>query len=138
MDYPFHDDTVFIVCDQDENELFRSRNNDGSADFNTHEQEAHEQWKKYSEANHPRIKLENPHMNFYAHWATGEPTGSLNQWLLSFQDPDLYPEARDYPENWLAHYEQIGEPEVLSCYVYLGEKRQIEKIQYRHLHCGKE
>ena len=138
MDYPFHDDTVFIVCDQSGNELFRSRNDDESAEFNTNEQEAHEQWAKYSEANHPRVKLENPRMNFFAHWATGEPAGSLNQWILSFQDPDLYPEARDYPENWLARIEQVGEPEVLSSYVYLGEERFIEKIRYRHLYCKQE
>lgn len=139
MDHSFGPDVVFIVCDKKGNELFRSCNGDGSAKFNTYEQEAHEQFKKYAEEAGLNTKVEDVHAMFLAHYFSGNPVGGLNEWLMSYQDPDLYPEANDYPENWTQFdVDTVGEPEILKTYTYLGEKWKIERVHYKHRYCGVE
>ena len=139
MDYSFGPDEVFIVCDKKGNELFRSRNGDGSAHFNTYEKEAHEQFAKYAEEAGLKTKVEDVHAMFLAHYISGNPVGGLNEWLMSYQDPDLYPQADDYPENWTQFdIDTVGEPEVLKTYTYLGETWKIERVHYKHRYCGVE
>lgn len=139
LDYPIRDDVTIIVCDRCGKELFRTSNADGSAGFNTPKQEAFAQWKKYMEKRNAHVSVENQSAQFFVHWVTGMPVGSFNQWLLSFQDPDLYEAAKDYAENWLwCHNERVGEFETLAEYAYLGEKKQIERAHFRHAVCGVE
>ena len=47
LDSAFNDDDVFIVCDSKGKELFRTRNGNGTSDFNTPKQEAFAQWANY-------------------------------------------------------------------------------------------
>ena len=139
LDHPLKDDVTVIVCDPDGKELFRTCNADNSVSFNTPKQEAYEQWAKFAEKNQPSVCVENQSALFMAHWAGGTPVGNFNQWLLSFQDPELYEGAKDYAENWLwCRHEQIGTPEVLSEYTYLGERKTIDRIHFRHKICGVE
>ena len=139
LDHAMHDDVVVIVCDQNGNELFRTSNADGSVNFNTPKQEAFAQWAKFAEERKPSVVTENQSAQFFAHWALGTPVGRFNDWLLSFQDPELYEGARDYPENWLyCRNEQVGEFETLAEYTYLGEKKKIERGHFRHKICGAE
>lgn len=139
MDYSYGPDDVFIVCDHKGNELFRSRNGDGSSTFNTLEREAHEQFAKYAKEAALDVKVENTHAMFLAHYFSGYPVGGLNEWLMSYQDPDLYPEAKDYAENWTQFdVDAVGEPDVLKTYEYLGETWKIERIHYKHRYCGVE
>lgn len=139
MDHSLRPEITVIVCDQSGNELFRTRNGDDSVNFNTPKQEAFEKWAEFCKTNSPKVTVENQSALFFAHWASGTPAGSFNQWLLSFQDPDIYPEAKDYAENWLwCMSEGVGEPEILSTYQYLGEEKKIERIRKRHTVCGVE
>ena len=139
LDYAMHDDVIVIVCDQKGNELFRSSNADDSVDFNTPKQEAMAQWAKFAEEHKPPVVTENQSAQFIAHWALGTPVGRFNDWLLSFQDPDLYEDAKDYAENWLyCCNEQVGGFETLAEYTYLGEKKKIERGHFRHKICGAE
>ena len=139
MDSSISKDVTVIVCDQNGNELFSTSNADSSVDFNTPKQEAFEQWSKYAKKHSPHVTVENQSALFFEHWATGTPVGNFNSWLLSFQDPELYPEAKDYAENWLyCSKEQVGEYETLAEYTYLGEKKKIERGRFRHTICGVE
>ena len=139
LDHPMRDDVTVIVCDQNGNELFRTSNADDSVNFNTPKQEAHEQWAKFVENTKTEIVTENQSAQFMAHWMLGTPVGRFNDWLLSFQDPELYEGARDYPENWLhCRNEQVGEFETLAEYTYLGETKKIERGHFRHMICGAE
>ena len=139
LDHAMHDDVTVIVCDQKGRELFRTSNADGSVNFNTPKQEAFAQWKKYAGSHNTGIVTENQSAQFFAHWALGTPVGRFNDWLLSYQDPEQYKEAKDYAENWL-HFrsERIGEFEELDRYSYLGEKKKIERGHFRHTICGVE
>ena len=138
-EYSIQKDVTVIVCDQSGKELFRTNNADDSVDFNTPKQEAFAQWKKYVEDMKPHVIVENQSAQFFVHWATGTPVGSFNQWLLSFMDPDLYEEAKDYAENWLwCMKERLGDFETLAEYSYLGERKKIERGHFRHKVCGVE
>jgi len=139
LDYPFRDDDIFIVCDQKGKELFRTSNGDGTSRFNTIEQEGREQWSKYFSNLPHSFKPSNPHAEFMAHWATGVPQGKLNKWLLSFKDPDIYPEAKDYDDNWVYFMiEKDDKPETLYEFQWLGETWKIEKVHCKHKICGVE
>lgn len=139
MDYSFSPDVVFILCDKNGKELFRSRNGDGSANFNTYEKEAHKQFNKYAEEAGLNTKVEDVHAMFLAHFFSGDPVGGLNEWLMSYQDPDLYPEAKDYHENWTQFdIDTVREPEILKTYTYLGEEFKIKRVHYKHRYCGVE
>lgn len=137
MDYTYPPDDVFIVCDQKGNELFRSRNGDGSAHFKKLEQEARDQMAEYLKDHDIGIVVANPHAQYFAHWVSGAPVGRFEDWLCSFQDPDLYPEANDYPENWIYYdVEEIG-GECLKRFTHLGTEYEIERVDYKHKYCGK-
>lgn len=139
LDHAIKDDVTIIVCDWNGNELFRTSNADCSVGFNTPKQEAFAQWTKYAKERNPSVSVENQSAQFFAHWATGTPVGDFNSWLLSFQDPDRYEEAKDYAENWLwRRNEQVGEFETLAEYTYLGEIKKIERGHFRHTVCGVE
>ena len=139
LNHAIKDDVIIIVCDRNGNELFRTNNADGSADFNTPKQEAFARWAKYAKEQNHGVCVENQSAQFFAHWATGAPVGDFNQWLLSFQDPDRYEEAKDYAENWLwCRNKQVGEFETLAEYTYLGEVKKIERGHFRHKICGVE
>lgn len=139
LDHIFKAEDVFIVCGPDWTELFRSSNGDGTAGFNTLRQEADEQWLRYKEeCKAAEIVPENESLNLMLHWVTGEPAGGLNEWLMTFQDPDLYEKARDYPENWtMFRTEEIGKV-ILKTFTFLGRKFEICRIRNRHTVCGVE
>ena len=135
-------DTVVIVCDADGNELFRSSNVDGSARFNTEEQEARRVWNEYAIKTDLTSSLVSdggtPAHLF--HFITGMFSDSLDRWLLSYKDPSIYGSAADdYDENWVGGTVVKEEStEVLEKYSYLGKEYQIERIHYRHSVCGAE
>ena len=137
IDYAFGSDDVFIVCDQKGNELFRSRNGDGSANFNTLEREAHEQMAAYLKDHDLPVHIVNTHAQYLAHAFSGAPVGRFEDWLCSFQDPDLYKEARDYPENWIYYDIEEISGERLKTFTHLGTEYEIERADYRHKYCGK-
>ena len=133
------DDATVIVCARDGSELFRTSNADGSADFNTPKQEAYARWAEYAKGHDAHVGVEDHSAQLFAHWATGTPVGDFNGWLLSFQDLELYPEAKDYAENWLwCHNERLGGFETLAEYAYLGEPKKIERCRFKHKVCGAE
>ena len=139
LDHPIGDDVTIIVCGRDGRELFRTSNADGSADFNTPKQEAYARWAEYAKGHDAHVGVEDHSAQFFVHWATGTPVGGFNQWLLSFQDPELYDEAKDYAENWLwCHNERLGGFETLAEYAYLGEPKKIERCRFRHRICRAE
>lgn len=139
IDHFISHDVTIIVCDEYGNELFKTHNGEESSNFNTTKGEARERWADYLKRQHPKVKMENQSANFFRHWATGNPSGTFNYWLTSFQDPDQYPEAKDYAENWIGSYnEQVGSAETLAEYMFLGTVRKIERLHYRHRVCGVE
>lgn len=123
LDFPIAEDVTIVVCDANGNELFRSRNGDGSASFNTIEQEAKVRWAAFVKAN----------------GLTVQPYEEFKEWLLSFQDPEQCGEAaKDYPENWMHYHIEKASVEVLDSYVYLGCEEELQRIHYKHRFCGVE
>ena len=137
IDHAFGPDDVFIVCDKKGNELFRSRNGDGSAHFKKLEKEARDQMAEYLKDHDIGIVISNPHAEFLARAYSGSPVGRFEDWLCSFQDPDLYPEAKDYPENWIYYDVEETGGECLKKFTHLGTEYEIERVDYKHKYCGK-
>ncbi len=139
LDYKVPDDVTFIMCDSEGNEYFRYSNGEPNplpkfADY------IKMQWQKVKD-NIPH-NTENDEVNFWTMWISGETVRKLNQWLISFKDPDLYGDAaRDYDENWYGcwhntetEYTTIPNSE----FEYLGSKYQFVKVHHKHDICDVE
>lgn len=128
---------LFHVCDKNGKRLFDSSNADiSSASYPCLRVLAKEKWnevaKKYTEA-----PTQNNELEFLAYAFGGNSVNSLDNWLLSFQDPDLYgDEANLLPENWIYFREKELNRETLDTFEYLGEKYLIEKVSYQHTVCN--
>ena len=135
------DNYVFIVCDQNGKELFRSCNGDDSRKFPPLRVLAKQKFAEFAKE-HPEMvgkKALDTSLELYLHWATGELHFSHDKWLLTFKDPDIYgDEARDYDENWCyCRWEETGK-KVLAKFDYVGDTYTIERQDLRHTICGKK
>ncbi len=133
---------TFIICDCNGKELFRHRNGEPNPlpKFDTF---VKMQWAKV-QANIPH-NTEDESKNFWSMCFNGETTTKLNQWLVSFKDPDIYEkEIRDmhgYDENWYGCWhnkETDYTPIPDSEFEYLGNKYQFIKVHHKHDVCGVE
>lgn len=135
------DDVMFILCDEKGNEYLRYSNADDNPLPKLQEYIKME-WDKHKD----KIlhNVENHEKDFWAEIIYGETTLGINQWLLSFKDPDLYKKEIDdmygYDENWLyCRTEEIKyEPIEGTEFTYLGDKYQFTKVTCRHKICGVE
>lgn len=139
LDRPVEDDVMFIICDENGNECVRYSNADGNK-LPKFETVIKAEWKKVRE--NISHNVEDFSSNFWASVWNGDTTMKINQWLLSFKDPDLYPEkAKDYDENWTscwAEKEISYEPIPNTEFEYLGNKYQFTKVTHKHDYAGVE
>lgn len=136
LDYPCPDDYIFIVCDQKGNELFKSTNADDSCNFPCLRELRRREWNKLK--NSLQIYEENSELNFYIHAFTGHTGSTLDKWLLTFKDPEIYGDkAKDYDENWVWWTKEIDE-EIIGSFEYVGTTYYITKVRKKHEICGVE
>lgn len=134
-------DIVFVLCDKEGNECCRYSNADKNP-LMKRETVIKAEWDKIKDT--IQHNAEDQQKDFFAESLCGETTMGINQWLLTFKDPDLYKneiaDMHGYDENWLyTRKEEIGyEPVPGSEFTYLGEKCQFTKIKYKHTVCGVE
>ena len=130
---------MFICCDENGNEVIRYSNADGNK-LPKFETVIKREWNKVKEK--LQHNTEDLTKNFWAECWNGDTTMKINQWLLSYKDPDLYPEkAKDYDENWTNCWaeKEIGyEPIPDTEFEYLGHKYQFTKVKHKHEYCGVE
>ncbi|WP_346961315.1 hypothetical protein [Clostridium sp.] len=138
LDYPVKDDTIFTICDSKGNELFRNSN--ANEPFPTLEIVTMNEWNKVKEKY--SVITEDTEKDFWTEAIFGETTMELNQWLLSFKDPQLYSkeiaEMYGYDENWIYGRSEELENAVIHEYEYLGNKYAIYKIKIKHKICEVE
>lgn len=135
LDYSCNNNYIFIVCDSKGNEMFATSNIDAS--FPTIENVCRMEWNRIK-ADYPYIS-EDADKDFYAQAFGLGTTMNVNNWLLTFKDPELYGnEAKDYDENWIYCRSDEVARERISSFEYLGEKYAIYKITYKHRICGVE
>lgn len=143
LDSPVPDDVYFVMCDDDGDPIARYCNADCNPlpKFETY---IKNEWAK-AKVKVGEYNTENMSANFWAEAWNGDTTMSINQWLLSYKDPDLYAkEIKDmygYDENWTGcwYEHQIAwEPIPGTEFVYLGKKYQFTKVKHRHDVCGVE
>lgn len=140
LDHSCPDDYVFIVCDAEGAELFRSCNKDESRLFPPLRVLARQEYAKYA-SEHPNksaVQEADDSTELYAMAFFGRSCRTCSEWLLGFKDPELYgSEACDYDENWVyCKCEEISR-KVLSVFTYAGDEYAIEQVDYRHKVCGK-
>ena len=139
LNAPMADDVMFICCDENGNEAIRYSNADGNK-LPKFETVIKREWDKVKEK--LQHNTEDLTKNFWAECWNGDTTMKINQWLLSYKDPDLYPEkANDYDENWTGCWaeKEIGyEPIPDTEFEYLGHKYQFTKVKHKHEYCGIE
>lgn len=142
LDHTVKDDIVFICCDINGNECVRYSNADKNPlpKFKT---VMKEQWKSVSK--NIVHNEEDTVKNFWAECWNGDTTMSINQWLLTFKDPDLYGQEianmNGYDENWtgFCHTKEIGYEAIPETeFEYLGHKYQFTKVIKKHEVCGVE
>ena len=131
------EDVLFIICNPDGNPIGASSN--VNPKFPTLKQKARAEWKRIKDSvNHI---AEDKTKNFWSMCWDGTSTLSINQWLESFMDTDLYAEEikemHGYPENWVMRCEEISK-NAISTFEYLGVGYAIYKVKYRHTICGVE
>lgn len=134
------DDVVFVVCDKNGKEFYRYSNADENP-VPKFEDVARKKWAEVAKNNNLKFNVENFERNFWTECYDGTTTLSINKWLLSFKDPDLYKEANDYDENWTGcwHQKEIEyRPLPNSEFEYLGDKYQFTAVRNKHDHCGRE
>lgn len=129
---------LFHVCDKNGKRLFDSSNADDSSSYPCLRVLAKKKWcevaKKYT--NSPTQDNE---IEFLAYAFSGNSVNRLDNWLLSFMDPDLCEDRTDLlPENWIYCRAEKLSCETLDSFNYLGEEYLIEKVTYRHTVCGVE
>lgn len=135
--YSVKDDVLFIICNPDGNPIGASSNI--NSQFPTLKQTAKAEWN--------RIKNDISHFeedktkNFWSLCWDGTSTLSINQWLETFMDTDLYAdeikEMHGYPENWVMRCKECSK-EAVSTFNYLGVGYAIYKVKYKHEICGVE
>lgn len=138
LDHSVEDDVVFVVCDSNGNELFKSSNEKGS-DFPTFKLASWGEWHKIKE-NYPHF-TDDTTADFWSQTFGNGTTISVNKYLLTYMDPLKYEkEIKDmygYEENWVMHTTQINR-EVIHTFKYLGDRYYIMKITYEHDVCKKQ
>lgn len=142
LDHAVSDDVVFILCDEDGNECMRYSNADKNP-LPKFEDVMKKKWKEVCK--NIEHNTENMTANFWAEAYNGETTLSINQWLLTFKDPDLYKKEIDemfgYDENWTGclSYKEIAYEAIPGTeFEYLGKKYQFTKVTLKHDVCGAE
>lgn len=138
LDSQVKDDIMFIICDENGNECVRYSNADENPipKFSTYMKKKWEEFSKNIEHN-----VENYTLNFWSEALTGETTYSINQWLLTFKDPDLYKKEIDdmygYDENWTSRTKEIAyKPIPGTEFEYLGHRYQFTRVTCEHEICG--
>lgn len=142
-DHDVPNDVVFILCDEKGKEYYRYSNADENP-LPTLEEVIKAEWNKVR--GNITHNAENYAKDFLTEVKCGETTLSLNQWLLSFKDPDLYQqEIADmfgYDENWLygtkSRKEIKYEPISGTVFSYLGLEYQFTAVTCKHDICGVE
>ena len=136
------EDYIFICCDASGNECVRYSNADENPlpKFST---VIKNEWEKISKS--ISFNRENVQKNFWSETLLGETSLSINQWLITFMDRNLYAKEIDemngYEENWTGclHSEEISYETVPdSQFTYLGRNYQFTKVCKRHKICGAE
>lgn len=135
--YTVKEDVLFIICNPDGNPIGASSN--VNPKFPTLKQKARAEWERIKDSvNHI---VEDKAKNFWSMCWDGTSTLSINQWLESFMDTDLYAEEinemHGYPENWVMRCEEINK-NAISTFEYLGVGYAIYKVKYKHTICGVE
>ena len=140
-DHDVPNDVVFILCDESGNEYYRYSNADKNP-LPTLEEVIKAEWNKVKGS--ILHNTEDYDKDFISEVKSGETTLSINQWLLSFKDPDIYKKAigEMYDENWLygtrsgkeIKYESIPG----TTFSYLGHEYQFTKVTCKHDVCGVE
>ncbi len=142
-DHNVPDDVVFILCDENGKEYYRYSNADENP-LPTLEEVIKAEWNKVKGS--ITHNAENYAKDFLTEVKCGETTLSLNQWLLSFKDPDLYQKAIadmfGYDDNWLygtkSGKEIKYEPISGTVFSYLGHEYQFTAVTCKHDICGVE
>ena len=142
LDHVVENDIMFILCGENGDEYFRYSNAEENPlpKFKTYMKQ---KWNEFSK--NIKHNIENMNTNFWSEVINGETTLSINQWLLTFKDPELYKkeinDMHGYDENWTScnyskeiGYESIAETE----FEYLGHKYQFVKVTCKHDICGVE
>lgn len=142
-DHDVPNDVVFILCDEKGNECCRYSNADENP-LPTLEEVIKAEWNKVKGS--ILHNTEDYDKDFISEVKSGETTLNINQWLLSFKDPDIYKEAIEgmngYDENWLygtrSGKEIKYEPIPGTTFSYLGHEYQFTKVTCKHDVCGVE
>lgn len=87
LDHVVENDIMFILCGENGDEYFRYSNAEENPlpKFKTYMKQ---KWNEFSE--NIKHNIENMNTNFWSEVINGETTLSINQWLLTFKDPELY------------------------------------------------
>ena len=131
------EDVLFIICNPEGNPIGASSN--VNPEFPTLKQKARAEWERIKDSvNHI---TEDKTKNFWSMCWDGTSTLSINQWLESFMDTDLYAEEinemHGYPENWVMRCKEINKT-AISMFEHLGVEYAIYKVKYKHTICGVE
>lgn len=142
LEHPVSEEIMFICCDEAGNECIRYSNADKNP-LPTFKAFMKEKWQEFCsniESNQTDMTKE-----FFALCYNGESTRKLNQWLLTFKDPDLYQKEIDemfgYDINWTScncTTEIAWETVPGTEFEYLGHKYQFTKVTNKHDICGVE
>lgn len=139
LDRPVPNDVTFIMCDDKGNECFRYNNGQANP-LPTFATVIKLQWNRVKD--NILHNVEDVKSDFWAECIRGETTRKLNQWLISFKDPDIYgSKAKDYDENWFGCWhntETEYTPIENSEFMYLGNKYQFVKVHHKHDICNVE
>lgn len=141
LDRSVENDVLFICCDENGKECARYTN----ADKNPLPKFKTIMTQKWEAISQQIIhNTENMEKDFLSEYLTGRTTLKINQWLLTFKDPDLYEkeiaDMNGYDENWTdCRKKEIGYESIPgSEFEYLGKKYQFTKRKMRHTVCGVE
>lgn len=137
LDHMCPDDYIFHVCGPDWKELFIDTNKTG---FESLRVVKNREWENARPMFEHMLFEENLSTIFLTHAITGDNPSELNQWLLTFKDPDIYGDvAKDYDENWCGCWKTEEMSRIqLGTFDYVGIELAIEKVRYRHMICGVE
>jgi len=142
LDHAVSEDVMFICCDDNGNECVRYSNADENP-LPTFGVFMRNKWDELCQ--HIACNKNDMTKEFWAMWYNGQTTLSVNRWLLTFKDPDLYKKEIDemfgYDENWTGCHratEIAWEPIPGSEFEYLGRKFQFTKVTNKHDVCDAE